>query len=546
MSGATIGYNRPRKRSQKKTLAKNMQGKIIPYFSLVSTVFRTRLVPCLSSRLRTWLLRETYALPLDLFRILGGLLCMAYFCALLLQAEDFSNPDGLLDHVLLQQIFWFTRLSLFHPGLTLSCLYGIFGLACLGAWGIVLGYRVRLCAGVLFVIAVSTYRWNFLVIYVDDAFVHLLLFWLMLLPVGRTLLPWELGRGWQACLTRWCRVTVPGTVQWCFLANVCLIYLIAGLWKLTSPLWQQGFALYATLRLPIAYAADFWGPQHLPLLQVANYLALIVEPLVPLLLIWRPGHPLKWFGLLCQLGFHLGILMTLQIPFVNLGLLGASVLFFREEIVHWLQRGEAQPIVLRQAPRLDRLGWLALVFLLVLSLAVARRTPGLDLFHKPAYALLWLVGIAQEYHLFDWIDRTNYHVAYQVSSQNPDGTLQPLDPSTLFPQSLRATLLQAYLHNVRWMFVPPQHRSALRYSILTRLAQRFCSRQTMATPVIVWSRVQRIRPDNAALTQGKEQFLMTFRCTERRAELCRTFLAYPHETGCQPPGPTHSGSATLD
>ncbi len=518
----------------------------MPNCSLISAVFLTDLWQHCRSRICTWLLRDTYALPLDLLRILGGLLCVAYFGTLLLQAEDFSNPDGLLDHVLLQRIFWFTRLSLFHPGLTLPCLYGLLGPSCLGAWGVVLGYRVRLCAGVLFAIAVSTYRWNFLVIYVDDAFMHLLLFWLMLLPVGHTLRLWELRCGWRACLARWRRVTVPGTAQWCFLANVCLIYLVAGLWKLASPLWQQGFALYATLRLPIAYAPDFWGPQHLPVLRVANYLALIIEPLLPMLLLCRPGHPLKWCGLLGQLGFHLGILLTLRVPFVNLGLLGTSLLFFRTEILRWLQRHEAHPLVLRQAPRLDRTGWLAMVFLLVLSLAVARRTPVLGLLHQPAYAILWVAGIAQDYHLFDWIDITNYHVTYRVSTQTPDGTLQSLDATTLFPQSLRATLLQAYLHDVRWMLVPLHQRPALRYSILARLAQRFCHQRALATPVTAWSRVQRIRPDNVALTQGQEQFLMTFRCTEGRAVLCRTFLAYPPETGCEPPEPMHSGNATLD
>lgn len=537
-----MGYNRPHERSRRgpslcdKTLALRKRGKkvrIIPHFSLSAAVFPTDFWHYCRNRLRTWLLRDTYALPLDLFRILGGLLCVAYFWTLLLQAEDFSNPDGLLDHVLLQRIFWYTRLSLFHPGLTLPWLYGLLGLAWLGAWGIVLGYRVRLCAGVLFAIAVSTYRWNFLVIYVDDAFMHLLLFWLMLLPVGHTLLPWELRRGWRACLARWRRVTVPGTVQWCFLANVCLIYLVAGLWKLASPLWQQGFALYATLRLPIAHAPDFWGPQHLPLLQVANYLALIVEPLLPILLLCRPGHALKWCGLLGQIGFHLGILLTLRIPFVNLGLLGTALLFFRAEILHWLQRHEAQPVVLSQAPRLERTGWLAVAFLLVLSLAVARRTPVLGLLHQPAYALLWVAGFAQDYRLFDWIDVTNYHVAYRVSTQTPDGTLRPLAASTLFPQSLRATLLQAYLHNVRWMPVPSRHRPALRYSILTRLAQRFCRQQAMATPVTAWARVQRIRPHNVGLNQGQEQFLMTFRCDERGAVVCRTFLAYQHESSCE-------------
>src|SRR5262245_27991099 len=94
----------------------HMRGRIIPHFSSILTVFHTSLGSYVRRRLRTWLLSETYALPLDIFRILGGLLCVAYFVSLLLQAADFSNPDGLLDHVLMQRILWFTRLSLFQPG----------------------------------------------------------------------------------------------------------------------------------------------------------------------------------------------------------------------------------------------------------------------------------------------------------------------------------------------------------------------------------------------------------------------------------------------
>ena len=222
------------------------------------------------------------------------------------------------------------------------------------------------------------------------------------------------------------------------------------------------------------------------------------------------------------------------------------MLFFRAEILQWLRRGEAQPLALRQAPRLDRAGWLALVFLLVLSLAVARGTPVLGILYQPAYAFLWVVGIAQEYHLFDWIDKMNYHVTYRVSTQRPDGTTQSLDPTSLFPQSLRAILLQAYVYNVRWMRVPSQHRTALKYSILSRLAQRFCREQPLTTPVTAWARVQRIRPDNVALTQGQEQFLMTFRCAEKRAVVCQNFLGYPPEAGCEPPGFAGPGSAPAD
>src|SRR5262249_8934049 len=160
----------------------------------------------------------------------------------------------------------------------------------------------------------------------------------------------------------------------------------------------------------------FWQPQHLPFLQVMNYLTLVVEPLIPILLLCRPGHPGKWCGLLCQLGFHLGILLTLPLPFVNLGLLGTSVLFFRAEILQWWRRGAASRLAWPQPPGFNRAGGLALVFLLVLSLAVARGTPVLVILYHPAYAFLWVVGIAQEYHLFDWIDKMNYHVTYRVSA----------------------------------------------------------------------------------------------------------------------------------
>jgi hypothetical protein len=60
---------------------------------------------------KAWLRRETDALPIDVFRILVGLLCFAYFLNLLQQVADFSSPDGLLDHALLQQMYGFTRLG---------------------------------------------------------------------------------------------------------------------------------------------------------------------------------------------------------------------------------------------------------------------------------------------------------------------------------------------------------------------------------------------------------------------------------------------------
>lgn len=505
-----------------------MYNKIIPYFCLRPAVGRFQ---GFVRSIRRGLLHETWALPLDLFRIAAGGLCVAYFVTLFLQVQDFSAPDGFLDHTLLRDIFWFTRLSLFHPGFPASFFHVIFSIACLGSLGIVVGYRVKICAAILFIIAVSTYRRNFLVIYVDDAFMHLLLFWLLLLPVGHTLVLGEWLREGQSCLVRWRQIIVPGIVVKCFLANVCLLYLIAGLWKLTSPLWQQGFALYAILHLPIAYMPTFWEPQHLSLLQIANYWALVIEPLLPVFLLQRPRHPLKWFGLVCQLSFHLGILLTLRVPFANLGLMATACLFFRAEILQrlWPQTSSLAP---GQRARLDSCGRIALVFLCVLSLAVSYRVPVLGMAYKPAYALLWTIGIAQDYHLFDWIDRTNYHVVYRVTTRSATGEVQRLDPAVIFPQSLRGTLVQAYIHNIRWMAVPSQRRRELRQSILTRTAQRFCRTYTPSAPVMVSAIIQRLRPENTTLNQSKERLVMEFQCHQQDAILCRTLLGQHHTSAC--------------
>ena len=52
-------------------------------------------------------------------------------------------------------------------------------------------------------------------------------------------------------------------------------------------------------------------------------------------------------------------------------------------------------------------------------------------------------------------------------------------PRASFRGHYEPTLLQSYVHNVRWMRVPSQHRPALKYSILSRLAQRFCQSQSV-------------------------------------------------------------------
>lgn len=135
--------------------------------------------------------------------------------------------------------------------------------------------------------------------YLDDTVVHLFLFWLLLLPVGHTL-TLRRGLGDRAARARWPLVRVSGVAVRCLLLNVCWIYFIAGVWKLDSALWHQGFGLYASMKVGIARLPELWGPEHLPVLRAVDWVVMTLEPVLPLPLLLRTGHPLKWIGRPCS------------------------------------------------------------------------------------------------------------------------------------------------------------------------------------------------------------------------------------------------------
>ncbi len=125
--------------------------------------------------------------------------------------------------------------------------------------------------------------------------------------------------------------------------------------------------------------------------------------------------------------------------------------------------------------------------------------------------------------VFNWIDRKNFRIRYRVRVTQPDGRRRTLPPGQLFPDSLRATLLQSYLHEVRWMALPKVHLPSLRLAILQRLANRFCRRHPVAGYVFAWSQIQRVRPGRKA-QPARQRFLMRFRCAETQAQLFETML----------------------
>lgn len=468
---------------------------------------------------------------MDFFRVLAGLLSAGYFVRLLLETRDYSSPAGFLDHSLVGRMFWHSRLGLFQPGLPEPLFYAAYALGLGASLAIAAGWRPKSAAGLGFLIAVSASRWNLVVMEIDDIIVSLFLFWLLLLPIGRTLVlqDWrkDPGGSWKG----WLRTRVPGATIRMFQANILLIYVVASLWKLTSPMWRSGFALYATLRLPIAYWPDLWKPEHIPLLAAAGYAAMAVELSLPVMLLMPRGHALKRLGLLCQAALHLGIAALIRIPFANLGLLAATVLFFRDEIMERLGGERGKPF---SAPAPGPLDKLAAAYLLLVTLSVARHVPVLGALSREATAVLWLAGSYQDYRLFNWIDRKNYRGEARVVFRPKEGEPRDLDPRLLAPHSMRSALLESYLFGPPWIVVPWKHRDELRQSLLERSAARFCRQNPLEGTVRATALVQRLVPEDPGLTKGEEQFVMEFECSGGKAAVKRTFLDILRELGVIP------------
>jgi hypothetical protein len=375
------------------------------------------------------------------------------------------------------------------------------------------------------------------VIYVDDAIMHLVLFWLLLLPIGRTLVLSEWLRDRGRATERWKGEMVSGGTVHCFLVNISLVYLVAGLWKWTSPMWRDGTALYAALRMPISYTPDFWRPEHLPMLKLANYGAMALEPLIPLMLILPAKSRLKWALFAGCVAFHLGIVATMMIPYANLACIAVGPIIFRHEIMEWLGAGEPETTDHRTPAELC---WctrsaLAFIVLLIMAMAAEVRVPSwrfpsrqmavadgrvgfLKSEHNIFYAPLWLIGIAQSYRLFDWIDDRNFHISYRITERRANGVPLRVDERELFPQTLRSVLLQGYLHDLTWGRVPRNRAAEFKSTLAGRFASRFCRTHPSTASIEVESQVERLRAQGVAVVDSS-QLLMMFECQNRQASL---------------------------
>lgn len=325
-------------------------------------------------------------------------------------------------------------------------------------------------------------------------------------------------------------------------------------------MWLDGSALYAVLKLPISYAPDFWGPQHVDLLRYGSYLALVIEILLPLLVVLPSGHRAKWALLVAFLGFHVGIIATLRIPYANVACIAAVVLLFRDEIMQLVRRRSAPVIEPSACPRqVGVAGVVSVVVVTLLALNMSTKAlfvkpmwrhrqhrepivsrlvlpeqvatslrpasirdiyrradrPGLAVVPGGIASVLWIAGFCQVYQLFDWIDERNFQVRYEIWE---NGTKQ-IPAEALFPPNARSVLLQSYLNDVLWTPVPLSHRATLRRSLYERFAARYCRRYPTTGEIRVDVRLSRTYVDGPTIDRVPSRELMRFECDGDSAEV---------------------------
>lgn len=450
------------------------------------------------------------AFVVDLFRVACGLLVVVYYVRLLLEYEDYTSESGFLDHALHRRLFWFSKITLFYPGSPAFYKLGLLLLGMAGALMLTAGWRPKLGAALAWVIGVSVHRWNFAVINVDDSSITLLLWWMLFLPIGQCLT--YRTRDWRSEVT----LRVDGFFVRAFFANLFIYYLTAGLTKLWSPLWREGLALYVILKLPLARSHALWDIGDLTMMWWGNHFTLLFEPLFPFMTLLPKGHPLKYFLGLGQLGLHIMIPLTIGVPYANFALIAGMILIFHGELDDLFRRKaatEAPERVLDWTPPKGTRGLIA-TYLVVLALAMCKGIPGIGAAYEPAMAALYWGGVAQEYHLFDWIDRYNWWVKHKVTVTPSGGTPFEVPASELFPASVRGFIVQSYTLPMRWMRVPRPLTGEMRNSVLRQSAERFVRRYRARLGergrVVVTTDVARIDRDNLDLRTTWPITLMDF------------------------------------
>lgn len=180
-----------------------------------------------------------------------------------------------------------------------------------------LGWRTRIVTPLLFIAYTTLNGQNTPISDGGNYFIRIMLIYLILMDVSRR---------WSLDARRRSRAQKPETqtgsvlhnIGLCLvIAQICIVYLEAGLYKVQGSLWQSGTAVYYPLQSfaygifpPVADLLTHWA---LPVV-IATYVTVLAQIAFPFLLFHRLTRRI---ALIVLLGMHLSIAVLMGLPFFS-------------------------------------------------------------------------------------------------------------------------------------------------------------------------------------------------------------------------------------
>jgi hypothetical protein len=209
-----------------------------------------------------------------------------------------------------------------------------------------LGWRTRVMSILFAIVVVSFYSRNLMVCDGGDNLMILMAVYLTLTACGRR---WSLDarrsraaaekeRPAAAGILRRFTVTVlHNCAMLVIMAQMCILYGAAGLYKVQGNLWDDGTALHYVLKQdlfrPWPALSDFVDGQHL-MIAVAAYLTVLVQIAFPFSLFSK----LKYAVLVILIGMHLGIAILLGLPLFSAVMIVGDAVFLPDGLYLFLAR----------------------------------------------------------------------------------------------------------------------------------------------------------------------------------------------------------------
>ncbi|WP_051807643.1 HTTM domain-containing protein [Actinoplanes subtropicus] len=232
---------------------------------------------------------------------------------------------------------WFTFLTLSDGRAYFEICYA---LALVIAVLFLLGWRTRAVSILFALVVVAFYGRNVLITDGGDNLTVLMAIYLCGTACGRR---WSLdarrtrGRPEQTGTRQFAVTAVHNCAMLIIMAQMCILYGAAGLYKVQGGLWENGTALHYVLNSdlfrPWPALSDFMDGHHV-LLAIAGYVTVLVQVAFPFSLFSK----LKYVLLVILIGMHLGIAVLVGLPMFSAVMILGDAVFLPDRFFRFLAR----------------------------------------------------------------------------------------------------------------------------------------------------------------------------------------------------------------